>query len=567
MEQPRRKPNVTPSSAARVPSVSRRLRLPSRAAWLGARARNVRRRRGRYVGVGLIVFVMMLGAYLLVPRGAAGLRARRAPPPASRVDTTALVQRVAAARSAVALADQALQAARRAESRIAAVDSTTPRSPERSHADSLARAANALSTLLQRAATVPLAESYRSLGESPALSGDSRVRVLVDSLAAVEQERDALAGGAAADPRHVALATRANALGRSLLAIGERRLEALRRETLEADSLLPGVSIGAAPAPRDTVSPRLARDSALSALADAQRGLDNARNTNAARDRIAASTGAPSRLASTPVLVAAAISVAWMVAFATGLADEMRSPRVADAAEAERLTGLRVLTLASRRTVPAERSRRAADRELVPLLDPTADAYRILAWHLTSVWPREGIVTVTGDVPVVSAIVGSNLAAVLAVDARATLLVDVDFQAEPVRGVLDLPQSMGLAAVLENRRRWSEALLTVNVGRSRSMDVLPAGRRERPVGPAEGQALVNDIVRAARRHDATVVVAPAAQVSRFRAGDDVIICAVLGTTRLATLARTVASLMDDGANARGVVLWDGAVPAPAARAT
>jgi Mrp family chromosome partitioning ATPase len=161
----------------------------------------------------------------------------------------------------------------------------------------------------------------------------------------------------------------------------------------------------------------------------------------------------------------------------------------------------------------------------------------------------------------VAAIVGANLAAVLAVDARSTLLVDTDFAASPVRHVLELPDSPGLAAVVENKRKWTESLLSVAVGRSRSMAVLPSGPRDRPLGPAEGQALVNDIVRAARRHDATVVIGPATQVLKVRAGDDVIICAVQGTTRLATLGRAVASLIDAGARVRGVVLWQGGVPA------
>lgn len=95
------------------------------------------------------------------------------------------------------------------------------------------------------------------------------------------------------------------------------------------------------------------------------------------------------------------------------------------------------------------------------------------------------------------------------------------------------------------------------------MAVLPSGRRDRPLGPAEGQALVNDILRAARRHDATVVIAPATQVLKVRAGDDVIICAVQGATRLATLGRAVASLIDAGARVRGVVLWQGRVPGKA----
>ena len=59
-----------------------------------------------------------------------------------------------------------------------------------------------------------------------------------------------------------------------------------------------------------------------------------------------------------------------------------------------------------------------------------------------------------------------------------------------------------------------------------------------PLGPAESQALVGEIQRAARRHDATIVVTSLAGAKRFRAGDDVVVCAVQTRTRLATLART-----------------------------
>jgi hypothetical protein len=87
------------------------------------------------------------------------------------------------------------------------------------------------------------------------------------------------------------------------------------------------------------------------------------------------------------------------------------------------------------------------------------------------------------------------------------------------------------------------------------------------MGPAESQALLAEIQRAARRHDATIVVAPLAWAKRFRAGDDVVVCATQTTTRLATLARTVASMIDVGARVRGVVLWDGRVPVAASAGT
>ena len=546
------------TSASRFPSVSRRMRLPSRAAWLGARATNVLRRTRRLTSIGAAAFTVLLGAYLLLPRGVAGVRAVLGPPALARLDTLALLRQVTAAHAAVAGAGSAMTAARQTWTRALARQTGPAASvADAARSDSLDRAIATLAALVQRAAAAPLAGSYRALGESVPLRSDPRVRALVDSLGDVERERDDLGGGVTVDPVYVALTTQANALGRAIRAIGEDELARLRRAA--APTPVPRANIAPLNLP-DTLAPAVALGAARVQAVAADRALASARLTNLARDRVAAGERARVQLAPFPILLTAAAVVALFFAFSLSLIDEMRSPRVADSAEAERLSGLRVLTVARLRPVPAERTRRAADRAIAPLLDPTSDTYKILAWHLTSLWPREGIVTVSGDVPLVSAVVGANLAAVFAVDARATLVVDTDFSAEPVRCVLDLPRSPGLAAVVENRRKWTESLLSVAVGRSRTMDVLPSGSRDRPVGPAEGQALVGDILRAARRHDATVVIAPAAQVQKIRAGDDVIICAVQGTTRLATLARAVASLVDAGARVRGVVLWEGRLP-------
>lgn len=504
---------------------------------------------------------MLLVAYLLLPRGVAGVRSAVTPPHA-RLDTAALARRASDAHAEVARIEGQLAATRQEWIRAM----TPPPAPalsakDQARRDSLERSVRVLAGLLQRVNAAPLAASYRALGESAPLRGDFRVRALVDSLVDVENEREDFGGAVVVDPVFVALTTRANALGRALRALGEEEMTRLQQE---AASLVAPVApvdpVAPAIAAPDTMATISALGTARVAAVAADRAFASARLTNATRDSIATIERDRVQLAPVPVLLVAAAVVAGFLAFSIALTDEMRSPRVADIAEAERLSGMRVLTMAGQRNVPAERARRAADRSIAPLLDPTSDEYRILAWHLTSLWPREGIVTVTADDPVVAAVVGANLAAVLAVDARSTLLVDTDFSASPVRSVLELPNSPGLAAVVENKRKWTESLLSVPVGRSRSMAVLPSGPRDRPLGPAEGQALVNDIVRAARRHDATVVIAPASQVLKVRAGDDVIICAVQGATRLATLGRAVASLIDAGARVRGVVLWQGRVP-------
>ena len=550
-----------PSTTTRLSLPTRRFRFTPRAAWLGARARNVLQRRWRLATAGVAAFAVVFLGYLLLPAGVLGLTNLVARDRTARSDTTALLAREVAARRQLTEATAALTDVR--ERHLTAVGSvvTAVLSPaDAARRDSLSRVAGTLGSLIQRAENAPIPESYRALGDAEAVRSDPRVRALADSLAEIQREREELGSGATIDPVFVALTSQANTLGRGIQTIAEARLAELKQEIarLQAPQLVPdSAAIAAAP---DTLAAALARATAARAMADARLALAAGRAANAAADSLAASERSRTQLAPIPVLMAGALTIAIALTFALALIDEMRSPRVADAAEAERLTMLRVLTGARLRAVPPDRLRRAADRAIPVLVDPTHDSHRILAWHLTAQWPNDGIVTVTGDDPLVAATVAANLAAVLAVDARITLLVDADFDAEPVRHVLALPKSPGLAAVLENRRKWSEALLTVTVGRSRTLDVLPSGSRARPPGPAESEALVGEIRRAARRHDATVVVASPSGARRTRAGDDVIVCATKTKTRLATLARTVATLIDEGARVRGVVLWDGELP-------
>lgn len=547
---------------SRAALATRRFRFIPRAAWLGARARNVLQRPWRLLVIGTAVFVGVLLSYLFLPAGAQGVLNLLRPDRIEWRDTTLLLTRESAARARLASADSSLASLRATRAALVAAMSPPVATAEQSAAgDSIATRAAALSALLQRAESAPLPETFRALANTPVLRGDPRVRALLDSLNDVERERDDLGAGATVDPVFVALTTQANELGRRIIIVGQSRLAALTREQLAlVTPVAPTAADSAAVTLPDSQATLAVRRSAWVAYEAARRTLTNARAANARADSVASRERARNQLAPIPILVAGALIIAAAVTFALAMFDEMRSPRVADAVEAERLTSLRVLGVARLRALPAERSRRAADRQVPALLDPTFDAYRVLAWHLSSQWPKDGIVTVTGDNSTVAAAVAANLAAVLANDARVTLLVDADLAEEPVRALFSLPRSPGLVAVVENRRKWSEVLVPVPVGRGRTMDVLPAGGREAPLGPAESQALVTEVQRAARRHDATIVVTTLAGAKRFRAGDDVVVCATQTRTRLATLARTVASMIDEGARVRGVVLWDGPLP-------
>jgi len=516
----------------------------------------------RLIAAGSGIFVAVMLAYLFLPAGARGVRNLMGTDQVERRDTTVLALRERNARLRLASADSALAHTRVVSAALLALsDPQYGRLQTQVQRDSSRLTAQALRVLVERADNAPLPASYRSLAQSSVLRDDPRVAVLVDSMSLIERERDELGGGATVDPVFVALTTQANEIGRQISAIAKQRLAVLERElAAQADSALASTTDSPAIMIPDSMPVIQARQGAWISYESARQSIEGARAANAIADSVAADERARVQLAPIPVLVGGALILAVVFAFVISLLDEMRSPRVADAAEAERLTDLRVLGVARQRTVPAERNRRASDRAVPPSLDPTFDAYRVLAWHLSSQWPKDGIVTVTGDDSMVSATVAANLAAVVANDARVTLLIDADLALEPVRAVLALPRSPGLAAVLANRRKWSESLIGVPVGRGRTLDILPAGGRATPLGPAESQALIGEVQRAARRHDATIVVGPLATVKKYRAGDDVVVCATLTHTRLSTLARTVATLIDEGARVRGVVLWDGAIP-------
>jgi Mrp family chromosome partitioning ATPase len=533
------------------------MRLPSRAQWFGARATNVLRNPVRLGLVASGVFVVILAAYLLVPLGLRGARGITDPPQVARIDTSVIVERTRAAEREVAAADSILIARRRlnavarAEATIAAITGESWRR------DSITRAMAELTGLIVRAETAPLPVSYAALGGSTELRDLPGVRALLDSLEELVRARDMLGRGATVDPRYVAQTTRMGELGRALLRTGAMRLDVLRKE-LERASVEGGSRVPTTLP--DTVAARARRDRTRDALTRAQVALLAARAANFATDSSIAAARARTRVAPVPVLATAALVLGCFLAFGIALIDEMRQPRVADFVEVERRTNLRVLATVGLRSIPGDRSRRAADRALAPLLDPTGDEYRMVAWHLASQWPRDGVVTVAADEPMIAATIGANIAAVLANDARATVLIDTVFDLEPVRRVLGLPASPGLAAVLDNRLRWSESLRPIDVGRSRTLEVLPSGHRSRLLGPSETQALMTEVGRASRRHDAAVVIATTSSALRGRAGDDVVLCAQLGRTRLASLDEAVYGLIHAGARVRGIVLWQGADP-------
>lgn len=546
-------------SEVRTPTgPGQRLRRPALSLWLAARTRNALQRRRRFALLAVFVFAAVLGSFVFAPAGARGAWVRVRASTLDWRDTISLIQRRRAANQRLLQAESSLAAARAAYQVTRSASPQPGFTAEQSRRrDSLAARIAVFDVLLARAEQAPLPETYRAIGESPVMRREPRVSQLLDSLAAIEREREAIGGGVGVDPVFVELTTRANAIGRQIAAIADARRADAHRELASIQVVSVPTSRAALP---DTLAAAQARAVREREAAAADRLLKDARAANAALLAAEAERRRGSELAPVPVLVVAAAVIAFAVAFALTLLDEFRSPRIADAAEVERLTGSRVVATVRPRVIPAERRRRAVDRMVPAALDPTSDDYRLLALHVAVHLPDDGIVAVVAEQPTLAAVVAANLAAMFANEPRETLLADAILSDECVAQVLGIHSGPGLGAVIENRRRWSEVLSQIATGRDEVMDVLPSGRPRGLPGRAEAEVLIREIERSAKRYDVTVVVIPPNAAYRVRPGRAVLLCAQVQRTRGRRLARLAASMRDEGAEIMGVVLWDGDAP-------
>jgi hypothetical protein len=545
---------------------------PSRATWMAARARNALRRPVFIGAVSIVTFIASLVALVVVPQQARRTAAQLLPAPEQRPDTAPTMAAFAEAERQVAAADSAVIAARHQLVDIVTVVATTPDtlvgtglgagSTQTRH-DSLAAQVAQLGRLLARAENAPLLTSYRALAEAAPMRGDARVRQLLDSLADIERERESYNAVGGVDPVFVALTARANELGRAIEEMATARRAGLRQEL-------------AALAPPPTLADTLAR-----ALPDTTQLIARA---NAAR---AAAAGVAGRLtreraelerldareerarelanlgASPPAMLAAALIFGAMIGFGVALVDEMRHPRIADAYEAERATGVRVLGVISPLPPSPERGRRSSDRAAPPYIDPGADGHQLIYLHIATAGANVLMLTITGDNPAVSAIVAINFAAIAADEARSTLLIDTDAAASTVSAALRLRASQGISALVAQKLSWPEAVRSTRIGRESSIDVVPSGP-DAPPFQAVSALLQNDASRLARRYDAIVFVSAAEQVLNGLPSvlpvPDVVYCVRTGQTPVAQLRRALDDIERTGGRMRGVVLWNAPDP-------
>src|SRR6476661_8176780 len=265
--------------------------------WMAARARNALRRVVVFGIVGGVVFVAALIAFVVVPRNAS----RKALAVAAQIEARTDSSPVVAARdryvAEVTAADSVLDATRRAANPPPApvIDTFPP--AVRALRDSLNAELVTLNRLIDRAENAPLPTSYRALAASPTVAADPRVRILLDSLADIERERNAYGAVGGVDPVYLSLTSRATAIGREIKGIadakrGEMRGKLALIRPTPAPVVKPVINV-------DTNQVLAQRNSAQQQYMAAVRQLDQIRQKNqridqeTARARELANVGAP----------------------------------------------------------------------------------------------------------------------------------------------------------------------------------------------------------------------------------------------------------------------------------
>lgn len=532
--------------------------------WMAARARNALRRVVVFGIVGGVVFIAALIAFVLVPRNASRKALAVAAKLEAKTDSSPAVATRDQYLAEVTAVDSALDSARRAATSVPAPAIDTFPPAVRAQRDSLGVELATLNRLIDRAENAPLPTSYRALAASPEVAADPKVRVLLDSLAEIERDRNAFGAVGTVDPVYLALTSRANAIGRSIQAIADAKRGEIRGKLalirpVPAPVVKPAIT-------EDTAKLLVQRATAQQNYTTAARQADQINNKNARIDRESAHARELANVGAPPwAMLAAAVVLALAVGFAASFGTELKRPHIADSREAEQVSGARVLTVIRPPEVVVERSRRQADVEAPPLIDVVSESYRTLYLHIASVEASVPIVTITGDDPGIVATVAANLAASAAYEARSTLLVDVDPTTCSVASVLRIRPDPGLSGVITGSATWPEAIVPTTIGRDRPLDVLPSGtRRSGLPEPSVVEDVKKELARMQRRYDFIIIAAPTSYVQRSASSiipaPDLILCARIAHTTVGGLKTAVDSLHGADMRIHGLVLWDAEMP-------
>jgi len=531
--------------------------------WTSARALNASRRLTVMGIVGGLVFIGALIAFVLVPRQASKAAVAVASSLQQKPDSSGPAGIRLRALSGIAAADSLLGIARRTITPAAAAPVDTFPPALVAQRDSLSTVVSTLNRLIDRADNAPLPASYRALGSASLMAGDPAVKNLLDSLAAIEQERDAFGAVGGVDPVFVALTSRATALGRQIQSIAESKRSAAKVQLAllrpAPPPVAPQTQVDTAKYLAQKVEAQRNYSGATQALAQI-RATDEKIDREASRARDLANVGAPPL-----AMLGAALVLALTIGFAAAFGLELRSPRVADAREAEQVTAARVLTVVQPTEVVAERSRRQADAQAPPLIDVVSESYRRLYLHLAATEANVPIVTIAGDNAAIVGAVAANLAAAAAYEARSTLLVDVDPASCIVASVLRVRPNPGFAGIVAGTSDWADSIVSTTVGRDRPLDVLPSGTKRGGAPSIEvAEKIRSDFTRMERRYDLIVIAAPTAYVlqqsTAVMPSPDVVLCARIGHTRISDLKKSVDSFRKLDLRVHGIVLWDDDLP-------
>ena len=545
------------------------------AVWIAARARNALRRPVFIGAVSIVTFITALLAFVIVPQQARKAAAAIRPPAAARPDTEPTMAALTEAERQIAAAESSIVAARAELTQIVAAaaaatsaDTTAGGarlSPDiRSRRDTLAAQIELLGKLIARSENAPLLGSYRALAQAPPMQADPRVKQFLDSLVDIERERESYNAVGGVDPVFVALTARANELGRNIEALADARRTTLKQEMSALAPPSPVAAIAATRPLPDTLERIRVRDEARVTAAGVASRLARERtelqqlDIREARARELSSVGA-----SPSAMLAAALVFGAVLGFGVALLDEVRFPRVADAFEVERETGVRVLGVIQPLAPSPERGRRSADRSGPPYIDPGGDGHQLIYLTIATAGSNTLMLTITGDRPAVAAVVAINFAAIAADEARSTLLIDTDGATSTVTAALRLRSGAGVSNLAKGDAEWPDVTRNARLGRDRTIDVVSSGESIVPVEQID-TLLRRDAMRLSRRYDAIVLVSSADQVlaglSAVLPVPDVVFCVRAGLTPIADLKRVLAEIEATGAKTRGIVLWNAAEP-------
>lgn len=550
--------------------------LPSAATWIAARARNALRRPLFISTVSILTFATSLLALIIVPQQARKTALAISPPSASRPDTEPTAGALREAERQVLVADSLLVQTRLELTQLVAATAAAsntdtangggrPGPDTRSRRDTLASHVELLGRLIARSENAPLLGSYRALAQAAPMQGDPRVKLALDSLVEIDRERESYSALGGVDPVFVALTARANELGRSIEALAVARRTALRTEIAALAPPPPVVpaAIAARPFP-DTLARIKERDDARTAAAGVASRLARERTELMQLD--AREERAKDLLLVNPspsAMLAAALVFGAVLGFGFALLAEVRRPRVADASEAERATGIRVLGVIHPLPKSPERGRREADRAGPQYIDPGGDGHQLVYLTIATVGSNTVMITVTGDSPTIASVVAVNFAAIAADEARSTILVDTDSAASSVIAALRMRGSAGMSGIVNEGMEWADVRRTARLGRDRTVDVVPSGTGALP-SEAVSEIFQRESARLVKRYDAIVVVSSPEQVvagvTSALPVPDVLYCARAGQTTIADLQHAVAQIEETGANVRGIVLWNAPPP-------